>query len=254
MARTPLEDYLSELIEIRSVERVWALHTQAMAEYGFDRLLYGFTRFRTANSLGEPEDCLILSNHCSDYVRAFIDQKLYFNAPMVAWANAHVGACSWRWVTDRASRGELRDSEKEVLALNRLMGVTAGYTISFPATSSRAKGAIGLTAREGLSQADVDAIWDEHGRLLEIMNNVMHLKLVNLPYAARGRTLTKRQREVLQWVGDGKTTQDIATILGLTLATVEKHLRLARKALDVDTTAQAVLKASVQNQIFVLEA
>ena len=40
--------------------------------------------------------------------------------------------------------------------------------------------------------------------------------------------------------------------MGLTSATVEKYLRLAREALDVDTTAQAVLKASFQNQIYVL--
>ena len=53
--------------------------------------------------------------------------------------------------------------------------------------------------------------------------------------------------------GDGKTTQDIAFLLGLTAATVEKHLRLAREALDVDTTAQAVLKAAFYNQMFVLE-
>ena len=67
------------------------------------------------------------------------------------------------------------------------------------------------------------------------------------------RTLTKRQREVLQWVGDGKTTQDIAVLLGLTPATIEKHLRLAREALDVETTAQAVLKAAFYNQMFVLD-
>ena len=53
---------------------------------------------------------------------------------------------------------------------------------------------------------------------------------------------------------DGKTTQDAAEIMGLTPATVEKHLRLAREALDVETTAQAVLKASFQNQIFVLDS
>jgi len=66
------------------------------------------------------------------------------------------------------------------------------------------------------------------------------------------RPLTRRQREVLEWVGDGKTVQDIALLMGLTPATVEKHLRLAREALEVGTTAQAVLKASYQNQIFVL--
>jgi LuxR family transcriptional regulator len=41
--------------------------------------------------------------------------------------------------------------------------------------------------------------------------------------------------------------------MDLTPATVEKHLRLARESLDVETTAQAVLKASFQNQIFLLE-
>ena len=44
----------------------------------------------------------------------------------------------------------------------------------------------------------------------------------------------------------------IGTLMGLTPATVEKHLRLARQALSVETTAQAVLKAAYQNQIFVL--
>jgi LuxR family transcriptional regulator len=66
--------------------------------------------------------------------------------------------------------------------------------------------------------------------------------------------LTKRQREALEWVGDGQTMQDTAMLMGLTVATVEKHLRLARDTLAVDTTAQAVLKASFSNQMFVLEA
>jgi len=58
---------------------------------------------------------------------------------------------------------------------------------------------------------------------------------------------------VLQWVGDGKTTQDIALLMGLTAPTVEKHLRLAREALSVETTAQAVLKAAFANQMFVMD-
>ena len=81
-----------------------------------------------------------------------------------------------------------------------------------------------------------------------------HLKIVTLPHHRGGRSLTKRQREALEWVGDGKTTQDIALLMGLTSATVEKHLRLAREVLSVETTAQAVLKASFQNQMFIVDA
>ena len=48
----------------------------------------------------------------------------------------------------------------------------------------------------------------------------------------------------------GKTVADIATILGLTPATVEKHLRLARHATGADTTAHAIMRAYLDHQIF----
>ncbi|MBN2907225.1 MAG: LuxR family transcriptional regulator [Rhodobacteraceae bacterium] len=243
-------EHLSRLIGARTIEELWSLHTRKMAEYGFDRLIYGFTRFRTANSFGDPEDFVVMSNHCTEYVRQFIDQGLYKNAPMVQWAARHDGVCSWRLIADWAARGTLSPEEHAVVEFNRSMDVLAGYTISFTEISVRSKGAIGLTARRDLDQDAVDAIWQSHGKDLLLMNDVMHLKVHNLPYTATRRPLTKRQSEVLEWVGDGKTTQDIATILGVTQATVEKHLRLAREGLDVETTAQAVLKAWFQNQIF----
>ena len=74
---------------------------------------------------------------------------------------------------------------------------------------------------------------------------------MSLPHlTTSGKRLTNCQREALEWVSDGKTTQYIATLMGLTQATVEKHLRLARKVLGVETTAQAVIRAAFQNQIF----
>ena len=105
-----------------------------------------------------------------------------------------------------------------------------------------------------MTQDAIDAVWAEHGPDIHLMNNIAHLKILTLPYTGPNRSLTKRQREALEWVGDGKTMQDIAVLMGLTPATVEKHLRLARENLSVETTAQAVLKASFSNQMFVLEA
>ena len=125
--------------------------------------------------------------------------------------------------------------------------------MSFETNSKREKGAISLTSVAALSFDDADAIWAEHGRTLEAMSNVLHLRLSSMPNPDTRRQLTPRQRAALEWVGDGKTTADIASIMGLTPATVEKHLRLAREALNVSTTAQAVLKAAFLNQIFVIE-
>jgi LuxR family transcriptional regulator len=247
----PLLDYLERATDATSIEEVWSLHSRAMAAYGFDRLLYGFTRFRTAKSLGDRDDFLILSNHDPSFVESFIDGGYYFHAPMVRWSAENVGACSWSWM--HLNAGHLTEDEKKVMAFNRQHGILAGYSISFRDSSIRDKGAIGLAARPGMTQAEVDHIWALHGREILQMNNVAHLKITSLPYSGYKRVLTARQREALEWVGDGKTTQDIATIMGLTAATVEKHLRLAREALDAETTAQAVVKASFQKQIFVFQ-
>lgn len=248
-----VKQYLLYLSNTQSLEELWLAHTEKMAEYGFDRLLYGFTRYRTSTSLGDPEDFIILSNHEPEYIEGFVTNGLYFHAPMLHWALENEGAGSWRMIGQMLDTETLSREEQRVYEFNVRMGVTVGYTISFKSISARSKGAISLCARRGLTQDEIDAVWDQHGDDILLMNNIAHIKILTLPYTAPTRALTKRQREALEWVGDGKTTQDIAVLMGLTAATVEKHLRLAREALAVETTAQAVLKAALQNQMFVLE-
>lgn len=246
-------DRLKQLLNSPSIESLWDLHTRQMAEYGFDRLIYGYTRYRTATSLGDPDDFVLLTNHKPAYTDVFIGQGLFHHAPMVRWSLENEGACSWSVMHEMIASGTLSDAERKVVAFNQSQGVVAGYSVSFRSLSPRSKGAIALTARKGLTQRDVDAIWAEHGDDIVVLNNITHLRILSLPYTTPGRSLTRRQREVLGWVGDGKTVQDIAILMDLTPATIEKHLRLARQALSVETTAQAVLKAAFQNQIFVLD-
>ena len=249
-----LRDTLVDMTNMDRVETLWAALCDQMKDYGFDRLLYGFTRFRTETSLGDPNDFVVLSNHSAAYRKGFVEDGLYRDAPMVHWALENEGVCSWRVLVDRILSGQLSEKARKVVEFNLTHKVHSGYTISFRSVSHRSKGAIALTGRADLTQDAVDAIWDRHGADILLLNNVAHLKILTLPVPLQGQTLTQRQREALEWVGDGKTTQDIALLLGLTPATVEKHLRLAREALDVETTAQAVLKAAFHNQMYVLRA
>jgi len=243
-----LLDYLERLYALRDISEVWAMHGDVMRKFGFDRLIYGSTNFRPSVSLDDQRDILILSNHDPEYIRAFVEGGMFRNAPMTRWALENCGACSWSWLRDNYEN--LTAAEQEVLEFNRKMGVTAGYTISFKNISVRTTAVIALTAPRGVQQHEINAMWAEHGRVIVQMNNAMHLRLTNMPYPAERQELTDRQREVLEWVGEGKTVQDIAAIMGLTAPTIEKHLRLARQALDVETTAQAVLRASFRNQIY----
>ncbi len=243
-----------ELTQVDSVEKLWQMHCRLMATYGFDRLLYGFTRFRTPNSLGDPNDFIVLTNHEQTYRQGFVEGGLYKHAPMVKWALENEGHCSWRAMVDRISKGQLTEQESKVVEFNLNHKVHAGYSISFRSVSSRSKGAIALVGRADLTQDRVDQIWQESGEDILLLNNIVHLKILTLPVTLPHQNLTPRQREALEWVGDGKTMQDIAQIMGLTQATVEKHLRLARETLNVETTAQAVAKAAFHNQMYILPA
>ena len=250
-------DLRYKLIELTNVDRVevlWAEHCNLMDAYGFDRLIYGITRFLTPNSMGDPNDFVILSNHLPAYRKGFVEGGLYRDAPMVRWALENEGHCSWRVLAEQITTGALSEKAQRVVAFNVAHKVQAGYTISFKSVSSRAKGAISLTARAEMTQDDADAVWAEHGPDIILLNNLVHLKILTLPVPLHNQTLTPRQREALEWVGDGKTMQDIAQIMGLTQATIEKHLRLARETLNVETTAQAVAKAAFHNQMYIIEA
>jgi LuxR family transcriptional regulator len=225
-----------------------------MGYYGFDRLLYGYTQYLTENAYGDPEDFIILSSMPRRYVEEFVFGGIYFHAPMLRWSIENTGSCSWGLLAERLSADAMTDGERKVYDYNQRNGVKAGYTISFKSVSSRVKGSIALIGRKDISQAELDEIWGEHGDDIQLINNVAHLKILTLPYSNYKRNLTSRQREVLEWVSDGKTIQDIAVLLKRKPATVEKHLRLARESLNVETTAQAVLKASFLNQMFIREA
>lgn len=247
-----LTDDILTLTRATSVEALWAHYARLMAQFGFDRVIFGYTRYGSEVSLGDPQDWVVLTNQSPEYMQVFLDEAQYLNAPMLRWARENSGACSWSWIRAAIAQNLLNDKELSMLAFNQKMGVTAGYTISFPSSTRRMKGAVALTAKPGMSQEDVDVLWDENGREIMALSDVAYLKFQSLPHG-RSANLTRRQREVLEYVGDGKTAQDIAFLMGLTPATIEKHLRLARETLDVATTAQAVLKAAVSNQIYVLE-
>ena len=55
--------------------------------------------------------------------------------------------------------------------------------------------------------------------------------------------LTAREREVLRWLGAGKTDKDIGAILGISPRTVHKHLQRIYEKLGVETRTAAVVRA-----------
>ena len=242
---------------VQSLEEAWRLLCDQMAGYGFDGILYATNRFRSnmgTIAATDLHDALILSSLSQEYMDAFLNDGHFFNAPSVRWAAQNPGGSqSWSENTRSYAAGTLSPEECRVLELNQSHGRVAGYTISFHEISKRAVGGVGLSSST-MNQDEVDALWAVKGDEIEVLCALAHMKIIDLPYLGHDRSLTQRQRQVLELVADGKTTQDIALLIERNPATVEKHLRGAREALDVETTAQAILKATTLNQFFMVKS
>jgi len=247
---TRVLELLNRIAATGTIDAAWELATRHFAGLGFSRVNYGFTRFRHAKTIGDPEDALFLSTCDADYIKQYFQGGFYAQTPLFHWAERNSGICTWAWVKEAFEAGRLSPDEMDAVRQNAAMGVTAGISVSFPNASARSKGALGLIADPGLTSADVEAIFAARGTEILAVSNMMHLTIVHLPQLSRHRALSPRQREALEWVADGKTTQDVALLMGVSAAMVEKHLRLAREALAVETTAQAVAKGALLNMIF----
>lgn len=241
---------LCRLAESQSVDQVWKTATDWFAAQGFQRCNYGFTLFRGSRSVGDPDDALFLTTCDAAYAQFYFRNGFFARTPAFRWVQQNTGACTWTWVREAFLAGQLSAEEADTVRQNAAMGITAGISVSFPESSSRAKGALGLIADPGLTAEDIDALFAARRDEILAVAHMMHLRLIQLPFPIRRRPLTERQREALEWVADGKTTQDVALLMQVSGAMVEKHLRLAREALSVETTTQAVAKAALMNLIF----
>jgi DNA-binding CsgD family transcriptional regulator len=250
MSETNILALLNRVAAASSIDDAWDLATGYFAKLGFARANYGFTRFKHLKTIGDPDDALFLTTCDADYVKRYFQGGFYAKTPVFRWAERNSGACTWTWVKEAFEAGRLSAEEAEAVRQNAALGIVAGMSVSFPEVSSRSKGALGLIADPGLTPTQVDALFAVRKEEILAVANMMHLTIVHLPQLSRHRALSPRQREALEWVADGKTTQDVALLMGVSPAMVEKHLRLAREALAVETTAQAVAKGALLNMIF----
>lgn len=64
-----------------------------------------------------------------------------------------------------------------------------------------------------------------------------------------GKSLSTREKEVLRYIADGYTNQDIADELGVTVETVKTHVKHILAKLSAKTRAQAVSRGLARGEL-----
>jgi DNA-binding CsgD family transcriptional regulator len=78
---------------------------------------------------------------------------------------------------------------------------------------------------------------------LALLANYAFARLLKIERARLSPQLSERQLEVLAWAAEGKTDQEIATIMGLSCHTVDKYMRQTKIALDATNRTAAIVVA-----------
>jgi len=243
------QDVVDRLIASRNAADAWVCIREIIQKYGFDFALFGSNRLRRAGVFGKRNDSFFLSDLPQDVMDQIWENELYKTIPVAIWAMQNEGIMSFQHGSDLYHSGKLPQDQCRTQEFMVEAGITSGYVIGFNPPKTSVATAVALI-NCGRTQKETDAVWKEHGEKIYSYASIFNLRLETLPIPTQKTGLTERQKEVLHWAAHGKTTAEVATILGLSGATIEKHLRQARETLGVSTTTQAVLYAQINNHIF----
>ena len=242
--------HLSNILAAQDQETVWSLTRRFFLTLGFQHIIYGYSPDSHGPKLGAPEDYLVLTTLPPEASAELIEKAYHLQATTFHWALRNVGVIGWSSTREECGVPEDFETSPEAVEFSFRNNLLAGCSVGFPKERTRGNAAMALIAPQGRTNEDVDRVLDQHRDSIFVAAAIAHRCLSTLPYPSARGSLTDRQREVLEWVAEGKTSADIATIMGLSPPTVDKHLRLARETLGVETTAHALIKAAFLNQVF----
>jgi len=86
-----------------------------------------------------------------------------------------------------------------------------------------------------------------HAYFLELLVPYLHLALMRLPSASGGtaapaRPLSMREAEIMGWLREGKSNDEMGQILGISALTVKNHLQRIYRLLGVSNRAHALAR------------
>ncbi len=180
-----------------------------------------------------PENSFLLSRYPDAWLERYVDQNYYDFDDVIKTAFNQTRPYIWK--------DENRDlKNQQIFSESGEFGIIHGITIPifvegyYPTTVNIA-GDIAKIPEENFHALHLISI-HYHDLILKILtrNKEDHKKV----------TLTKRQRECLQWAAAGKSYNDIGDILSISTRTVQFHISNTMKVFGVATHEQAIAKAT----------
>jgi DNA-binding CsgD family transcriptional regulator len=222
-----------------TMDQLKAAFSEESRRLGFDSYIYALrvpTNFTNAQ-------VIMVDGYPEGWVKRYFEAEYYDSDPVMAWCLAHLVPIRWSDLTlEPGSRAQAMMLEAASFGLRD--GVT------MPVHSPHGElGILSLSLDTPPERAR--AITERALPYVQLLACHLHQAVRHLNGLLQdGRpNLTERERECLSWAADGKTSNEIAQLLGVREPTVNFHMANAMRKLDVVSRQHGIGKAALQRLI-----
>ncbi len=197
---------------------------------------YGYSTFMCADPPRldtQTGGVILFDTWAPEWRHHYLSRRYSFRDPMVLELCRTVQPFTWEEVCERR-RYEPQDWKivDEASEWNMLHG----FVVPILLTGGRVHT---MTMAGSNPRRDFQARAELHLASMYAHASALNLRLKQAPPTP----LTKRERQVLQLVSDGKSDWEAGCVLGISASTIHKHVENVKKRMGVSTRMQAVVNA-----------
>ena len=227
------EDLLSAFLIVQDEYQLFEVVKSTASKLGFDYCAYGM---QSPLSIAEPKT-IMLNNYPQAWQQRYVEQQYVKVDPTVQHCMVSLKPLVW------SSQYTHTQAEKDFWEEARSYGLNVGW-----AQSSRdfigTRGMLTLArSSDQLSEKEQKAQYTNMYWLTQTVHSSI-AKIVNdVEFSQFNLYLTNREKEVLRWTAEGKTSAEIAQILGVSERTINFHLSNSMQKLNVKNKISAAIRA-----------
>ena len=225
-------DFITEVENAGTAEQQTAKLLSFGARFGVTNLLAGLMPEASA-SPDDQIDGLIFGRWPEEWSKRYFQNNYAVHDPTIA--QIHNSSKAFRW-------DEIK-SKSEIFYPNIMheaseFGLRQGFTVPLISLSGRRAGFSFAGEHLDMSDNDQGAL-----TLIAIYSMVSKLSKTKKEKVGHFDSLTSRQKDIVRWAAEGKTDWEISKILGISLHTADKHMRMIKTRLGAVTKTHAIAKA-----------
>lgn len=226
-------DFVQQLQQLTTYDEICCHVMKAMEQFGFNYL----TSFSIPRPGENFKDCMWLNNRPADYIERYSEQNYVLKDPVVTEMRKTLNPYSWG---DLRRTRDLKKAEVNIINEAREWGSSDGMMVQIVTASGGVScfcpcGEDPDLSPRARASLEVIAIYSNNALRRALLQNSRD-GIAHIP-------LTKREREIMQWVAAGKTDDEIGDILSIGTTTVTQHVENAKRKLDALRRTYAVVQA-----------